>query len=129
MSIAFFSNEDVVDISPTNPNDPMSISAATVAKSMMQYRLTNTIPWFSTMVTAMQDAAVYGTVVSHQYWEFEEKEETYSSIDETGAEVVDMEGKPVREKVTSTLKSQGCYLKFTLGLKTVSVLMLWANLT
>ena len=106
MATAFFSNEDVVDISPTNPNDPMSISAATVAKSMMQYRLTNTIPWFSTMVTAMQDAAVYGTVVSHQYWEFEEKEETYSSIDETGAEVVDMEGKPVREKVTSTLKDK-----------------------
>lgn len=106
MATAFFSNEDIVDVSPTNPNDPMAIGAATVAKSMMQYRLTNTIPWFSTMVTAMQDAAVYGTVVSHQYWDFEEKQETYSSVDETGAEVVDMEGNPVREEVTITLKDK-----------------------
>ena len=104
MAIAFFSNEDMMTISPSDPNNPMQMAGASVAQSIMQYRLTNTIPWFSTMVTALQDAAIYGTVVSHQYWEFQEKDETFASVDDTGAEVVDMEGKPVREKVKSTIK-------------------------
>jgi hypothetical protein len=104
MATAFFTNEDMMSISPANPNDPKQIAGASIAQSIMQYRLTNTIPWFSTMVTALQDAAIYGTVVSHQYWEFEEKDETYASVDDSGAEVVDMEGKSVREKVTSTIK-------------------------
>lgn len=106
MTTAFFSNEDVVDIHPSNPNDPMSIGAATVAESMMQYRLTNTIPWFSTMVTALQDAAIYGTVVSHHYWEFEEKEESYQSTDEFGNPVLDTEGNNVVEKVSTTIKDK-----------------------
>lgn len=106
MATAFFSNEDVVDVAPTNPNDAMAVNAATVAKSMMQYRLTNTIPWFSTMVTAMQDAAVYGSVVSHQYWDFEEKEESYSVEDDSGTEVVDTDGNPVLQKVNVTLKDK-----------------------
>jgi hypothetical protein len=106
MATAFFSNQDVVDIYPANPNDPMSIGAASVAKSMMQYRLTNTIPWFSTMVTALQDAAVYGTVVSHQYWDFEEKEETYASVDEFGETIRDSQGSLVTEKKKTTLKDK-----------------------
>jgi hypothetical protein len=104
MATAFFTNEDMMSISPSNPNDPMQMAGAAVAQSIMQYRLTNTIPWFSTMVTALQDAAIYGTVVSHQYWEFEEKDETFASVDDDGAEVVDMQGNQLREKVTSTIK-------------------------
>ena len=106
MATAFFSNEDVMDVYPSNPNDPVSIGAATVAKSMMQYRLTNSIPWFSTMVTAIQDAAIYGTVVSHQYWEFQEKEDTYYSVDAFGDNVVDIDGKSVTEKETVTLSDK-----------------------
>ena len=104
MATAFFTNEDMMSIRPANPNDPMQMAGAAVAQSIMQYRLTNTIPWFTTMVTALQDAAIYGTVVSHQFWEFEEKEETFASVDDAGAEVVDMEGKPVRETENSTIK-------------------------
>lgn len=106
MATAFFSNEDIVDVSPANPNDPMSIGASTVAKSMMQYRLTNTVPWFTTMVTAIQDAAVYGVVISHQYWDFQEKEEKYSLTDESGAEILDMEGNKVLEEQSVTLKDK-----------------------
>jgi len=95
-----------MDVYPSNPNDPVSIGAATVAKSMMQYRLTNSIPWFSTMVTAIQDAAIYGTVVSHQYWEFQEKEDTYYSVDAFGDNVVDIDGKSVTEKETVTLSDK-----------------------
>tara|TARA_Y100000310_G_scaffold184537_1_gene184668 strand:+ start:181 stop:2400 length:2220 start_codon:yes stop_codon:yes gene_type:complete len=104
MATAFFTNEDMMTVSPANPNDPMQMAGAAVAQSIMQYRLTNTIPWFSTMVTALQDAAIYGTVVSHQYWEFEEKDETFASVDDEGAEIVDMQGQQVRENVTSTIK-------------------------
>jgi len=71
MAIAFFSNEDMLTISPSDPNNPMQMAGASVAQSIMQYRLTNTIPWFTTMVTALQDAAIYGTVVSHQYWDIQ----------------------------------------------------------
>jgi len=104
MATAFFTNEDMMSISPANPNNPMQLAGAAIAQSIMQYRLTNTIPWFSTMVTALQDAAIYGTVVSHQYWEFEQKDETFASVNDTGENVVDLQGKPVKEKVTSTLK-------------------------
>ena len=39
MSVAFFTNEDVVSIEPANPNDEMQSAAAIVAQSIMQYRL------------------------------------------------------------------------------------------
>ena len=92
MSIAFFSNEDVMSVEPRNPNDTAQAAAAIVAQSIMQYRLTNTIPWFSTMVSALQDAAVQGVCVSHQYWDFEEKEETYLETDRDNNPVLNEEG-------------------------------------
>ena len=67
MTVAFFTNEDVVNIAPANPNDPLQAAGAVVAQSIMQYRLTNTIPWFQTMTAALQDAAVQGVCISHQY--------------------------------------------------------------
>ena len=92
MSIAFFSNEDVMSVSPRNPNDAAQAAAAIVSQSIMQYRLTNTIPWFNTMVSAIQDAAVQGVCVSHQYWDFEEKEESYLEMDENSQPLQDAEG-------------------------------------
>jgi hypothetical protein len=92
MSIAFFSNEDVMSVEPRNPNDTAQAAAAIVAQSIMQYRLTNTIPWFSTMVSALQDAAVQGVCVSHQYWDFEEKEETYLETDRDNNPILNEEG-------------------------------------
>ena len=67
MAVAFFTNEDVVSVQPRNPNDLEQVAAAAVSQSIMQYRLTNTIPWFQTMSAALQDAAVQGVCVSHQY--------------------------------------------------------------
>ena len=92
MSIAFFSNEDVMSVEPRNPNDTAQAAAAIVAQSIMQYRLTNTIPWFSTMVSAIQDAAVQGVCVSHQYWDFEEKEETYLETDKDDNPILNEDG-------------------------------------
>ena len=70
MTVAFFTNEDVVNIAPANPNDQLQAAGAVVAQSIMQYRLTNTIPWFQTMTAALQDAAVQGVCISHQYWDW-----------------------------------------------------------
>tara|TARA_R110002020_G_scaffold5400_1_gene22563 strand:+ start:1568 stop:3754 length:2187 start_codon:yes stop_codon:yes gene_type:complete len=102
MSVAFFTNEDVVSIEPANPNDQMQAAAAVVAQSIMQYRLTNTIPWFQTMVAALQDATVQGVCVSHQYWDFHEQKESYIEVDADNNPLLDEGGEPtVHEQLTA----------------------------
>jgi len=102
MSVAFFTNEDVVSIEPANPNDQMQSAAAVVAQSIMQYRLTNTIPWFQTMVAALQDAMVQGVCISHQYWDFHEKKESYVEVDQNNDPINDEEGNPlIHEQLTA----------------------------
>jgi len=104
MSVAFFTNEDVVSIEPANPNDQMQSAAAVVAQSIMQYRLTNTIPWFQTMVAALQDAAVQGVCVSHQYWDFQELKESYIEVDGNNAPLTDESGSPVVHDQLTAIK-------------------------
>jgi len=106
MSVAFFTNEEVLSVQPRNPNDPEQVAAAAVSQSIMQYRLTNTIPWFQTMSAALQDAAVQGVCVSHQYWEFEEQEESYINVDAQNKPVIDEEGNPVISKQKTSIKDK-----------------------
>jgi len=102
MSVAFFTNEEVVSVEPANPNDTAQSVAAIVDQSIMQYRLTNTIPWFQTMVSALQDASVQGVCVSHQYWDFEEKREEYLEVGKDNEAIMDEEGNPkVHEQITA----------------------------
>ena len=106
MAVAFFTNEDVVSVQPRNPNDLEQVAAAAVSQSIMQYRLTNTIPWFQTMSAALQDAAVQGVCVSHQYWEYEEQEESYLNVDNQNRPVMDEEGKPVVTNQKTSIKDK-----------------------
>jgi hypothetical protein len=106
MAVAFFTNEDVVSVQPRNPNDQEQVAAAAVSQSIMQYRLTNTIPWFQTMSSALQDAAVQGVCVSHQYWEYEEKEESYINVDESNNPIMDSDGNPVVTKQKTSIKDK-----------------------
>ena len=102
MTVAFFTNEDVISIEPSNANDEKQAAAAVVAQSIMQYRLTNTIPWFQTMVAALQDAAVQGVCVSHQYWDFHEAKESYVEVDKDNNTIMDDEGNPqIHEQITA----------------------------
>ena len=102
MAVAFFTNEDVVSIDATNPNDEMNAAAAIVTQSVMQYRLTNTIPWFQIMTAALQDAAVQGVCISHQYWDFKENKESYIEVDGSNNPIMDETGEPqVHEQITS----------------------------
>ena len=106
MAVAFFTNEDVVSVQARNPNDLEQVAAAAVSQSIMQYRLTNTIPWFQTMSAALQDAAVQGICVSHQYWEYEEQEESYLNVDNQNRPIMDEEGKPVVTTQKTSIKDK-----------------------
>ncbi len=72
-AMAFFSNLDVVSVSPVDGNDPKQIASATVNKELLQYRLTKTIPWFQTLIGAFQDTMKTGLCVSFQYWKYKSK--------------------------------------------------------
>ena len=106
MAVAFFTNEDVVSVQPRNPNDMEQVAAASVSQSIMQYRLTNTVPWFQTMSAALQDAAVQGVCVSHQYWDYEEQEESYISVDSKNKAIMDEEGIPILSTQKTSIKDK-----------------------
>ena len=69
-ALAFFSNLDIVSVSPQDGDDPQQVASALINKELMNYRLTKTIPWFTTALGAFQDAMKTGLVCSYQYWEF-----------------------------------------------------------
>jgi len=69
-ALAFFSNLDIVSIAPQDGDDPQQVASALINKELMNYRLTKTIPWFTTVIGGFQDAMKTGLVCSYQYWEF-----------------------------------------------------------
>lgn len=70
---AFFSTRDVLDVQPEDDSSPQNRLAADVAKAIVQFRLTKTIPWFKILIGAFQDAEVMGVCVSRQAWRYEER--------------------------------------------------------
>lgn len=70
---AFFSNQDVVNISAINDDDPMQNASAKINQELLQYRLTYSIPWFLTFCGARQDAEVMGICVAKAFWKYKEK--------------------------------------------------------
>jgi len=71
---AAFSNREMVNVEPSNPDDIMSVATAAALKEVMQYRLTRTIPTYQIYLGGVQDAQTTGTVCSYQYWEYEQDE-------------------------------------------------------
>ena len=72
-SEAFFSTNDVVDISAEDEDNPIQRASAAVKNSLLNYRLRKSIPWFQILIGAYQDAQVTGTCVSYQYWNYNAK--------------------------------------------------------
>lgn len=70
---AFFSNEDVVNISAQDDDNPQQLASAAINEKLLQYRLTHTIPWFLTLVGARQDAEVMGIAIAKAYWKYKEE--------------------------------------------------------
>jgi len=69
---AFFGNADVVSVTPQNEENDIEKASADLYHEVLNYRLTNTIPWFLTCVGGFQDGMVMGVMVSHQFWGYEE---------------------------------------------------------
>jgi hypothetical protein len=72
-AVALFSNMEVVNLSPGNPDDVMSVASCEAMKQIMEYRLSKTIPAFQVCMGGFQDAQVQGAVCSYQYWEYENR--------------------------------------------------------
>ena len=106
---AFFGNEDVCSIEPTDDNNPLQQASAEILKALLQYRLTKTIPWFLTVVGARQDCEVMGIAIAKAYWKFKESrvgtERRPAVHPVTGEPLVDPEtGEPL-EDVFETYKT------------------------
>lgn len=72
-AVALFSNMDIVDLQPGNPDDMMSVAARDAMKALLEYRLSKTIPTFEICMGGIQDAQTTGAVVSYQYWEYDKR--------------------------------------------------------
>jgi len=72
-SAAFFANVDVVNCEPENDADPQQVASAALMNEVINYRLTKTVPWFVTVMGAVQEAQVIGIVGSYQYWKYKEE--------------------------------------------------------
>lgn len=70
---AFFSSMDVVNFTPDDPDDHVSVGAAKFFQNLVQIRLSRPapqgLPWFLTCIGAYQDAHATGIVVSKSYWD------------------------------------------------------------
>lgn len=110
VTAAFFATEDVVSVYPQNDSDPEQRASATILKHLLQYRLTKTVPWFQTLVAAYQEALVFGSVVSHQYWEYkEEKIKTKRPVvDPNGNPVIDEDGNAVVDEIEEKRVVKDC---------------------
>jgi hypothetical protein len=73
-AVALFSNMEVINLTPGNPDDIMSVASGEAMKQILEYRLTKTIPAFQVCIGGLQDAQVTGTVCSYQYWEYEARD-------------------------------------------------------
>lgn len=98
---AYFANMDVISTGAMDDSNPAQLASADVMKQILQYRLTKTIPWFQTVMGAIQDAQVTGVVCSYQYWKYRESVKTLQQeiMDLSGAILADDMGKPITQEV------------------------------
>ena len=102
-AIAFFSTQDMVAITPENQSDDAQVISANVLTELLNYRLTDSIPWFQTAIGAYQNAMNVGVVISRQSWEFEEETQEFPMLDEVGAQVMDEQGSPLTQTMRRTV--------------------------
>lgn len=98
---AFFANVDVVSVETGNDADPVQVAAAQLMSEAVNYRLTKTIPWYVTVIGAVQEAQVIGAVASYQYWKYSEKPtKSYEPLtDDLGQQLADADGNPYMQVI------------------------------
>lgn len=90
---AFFSTNDVVNISPQNDNDPNQLASAGIMQELLNYRLQKTIPWFRLLVGARQTADIYGITAAKIFWHYAEVEDGEEVVaDENGMPIINDKG-------------------------------------
>ncbi len=96
---AFFANVDVVTVEAENDADQMQVISAELMNEILNYRLTKTIPWFVTVMGAVQEAQVIGVVGSYQYWHYKEQEgEPVPMMGEDGQPLTNEKGEGLAEQ-------------------------------
>lgn len=101
---AYFANMDVVNVAAADEKNELQTVSAQMYKELLQYRLTKTIPWFMTVIGALQDALTVGVAISHQSWSYKEKaaKRRDYTMDESGAAVMGFDG-PVYQEAEQTV--------------------------
>jgi len=88
---AYFSSADVVVIESENADDPNQVKAAGLMKQLVNYRLTQTVPWYKLVLGAIAEASNLGVVFSHQSWEYrQEKRFDRIEIDQETGTFIDL---------------------------------------
>jgi len=98
---AFFATSDVVNISPTNSDDPEQVAAARLKQALLNLRLDQKpVRWFQTLMGAFQSCEVNGLCCSVQEWIYDEVEtgEMIPVMDENGYQMLDEDGRPLFER-------------------------------
>lgn len=96
---AYFTSSDVVAIEAQDSDNPLQLQAASFIKELTNYRLTHTIPWYQIVLGGIQEAAVMGTVASHQSW-------SYKEVEMSRVVGEDVDGKPIYEYFTEVVEDQ-----------------------
>lgn len=90
---AFFSTNDVVNITPQNDNDPNQLASASIMQELLNYRLQKTVPWFRLLVGARQTADIYGITAAKIFWHYAEAEDGEEVVaDENGMPIINDKG-------------------------------------
>lgn len=98
-AVAFFSTQDLVSITAENQSDPMQVASAAIQSELLNYRLSDSIPWFQTLIGAYQNCLNVGVVISHQSWEYDEEVNEEPELDELGNPMMGEDGE---QSVTET---------------------------
>jgi len=69
---AYFTSSDVVAIEAEDSDNSEQREAADLMKGLVNYRLSQTIPWYQLVLGGIAETAVLGTIASHQSWDFRE---------------------------------------------------------
>ena len=85
LAAAAFSTQSLVAVDPQDPTNDVQIASAKINKTILQHRLSKTLPWFLTVLGAYQDTKNYGICVTHQYWSYHEDTDILPAFDEEGA--------------------------------------------
>lgn len=67
---AFFATADLVSIEAEQETNQMQQASAEVMKALLEYRMSESMPWFLTIIGGYQDAMVQGVVIANPGWKY-----------------------------------------------------------